>query len=111
MFPFLTSLDHQRLDEDLRDLLDTLESGADHQALSLSVHAVIKSVTGKLVRPGWQQQWHDLRAVPWTWFGDIRRDRTAKALHEVFTAMVRLLMEGANPYLQNRYKLSLRRRL
>jgi hypothetical protein len=97
---------HHRLDRRLLELLRLLDNGADRPTTAAHAEGIIGSIAStkkgdgldnKLLRHTWQDTWRTDGWVVDGWFGDVRQDKTAKALHAVFTEMARYLLDSDCP--------------
>jgi hypothetical protein len=110
-FHFLTAQAHQKLDADLGQLYQELNDQASRSAIVNQAQEIIGSVVGTLIRSNWRETWQQTERVSWAWFGDIHRDKEARAVHSTFTEMVRYILDGTNAYLRGKYRRGLRNAL
>jgi hypothetical protein len=110
----LATADQATLDHQLHDLLRLLDRPAQHAAAHAQARSILDTNVGQglllpngdpagLLRPGWEQYWKTNKQVSWGWFGDIRRDEAAAALHAAVVEMVRFVVGGTSPYLCQKY--------
>lgn len=112
-YRFLDQAAQAQLEADLERLFCTMtgRSPVQHAALRTEVLRVIASVEGKLIRPQWQDHWRSCGAVMTSGFDDDGHDAGAKALHEaeadalhnVFTELVRYVLDATTPHRKEKY--------
>ena len=107
------ALQHE-LNERLCGLLKKLRSKSPYGELAAEARRIIETYEHepgyriwqfgvKLVPPGWKQSWLASEYLPYALFGDIEKDRDARALHDVFTELIRFTLDATTPHRKRKY--------
>lgn len=118
----LQEQDAAHLDASLLKLMCLIDAQANTAAITGLARRIVEdladdgkpdAIRRKVVRAGWERTWKDIGAVTSGWFWDptlpgVLDERSADALHDAVTAMVRLVLDGTTAYLQRRYAAQVR---
>lgn len=109
------------LDSKLVSLTRLTSASTDHGAIAAHVEEIIESVQQqesdaephkhRLIRPGWRQFWRQQKGVAWAWFFDpnyqenevFQNKEVTDALLDVFSSMIRFVMDGTSPVRKQDY--------